>query len=133
MKQIGLIILMASFLHANCQNVSKELVNKAWYATGDILKSEKVLLHAAKPATFVPEVKFLEDNNFQLKTDTVSDFNFVCLYQFKKDMVKIYYMERIEPPKGIATEKEIAHFYKIRAIQHSSDFELIPVKVADYK
>jgi hypothetical protein len=133
MKRIGLIILMASFLHATCQDISKKLQNKTWYATGDILRPEKVVLHAAKPVTFNPEVKFLEGNNFQLKTDTLSDFSFVCLYQFKKDMVKIYYTERIEPQKGPVTEKEIAHYYKIRLLQTGNDYELSPITARDFK
>lgn len=133
MKRIGLIILMASFLHANCQDISKKLQTKTWYVTGDILKSEKVVLHAAKPATFNPEVKFLKDNNFQLKTDTVSDFSFVCLYQFKKDMVKIYYTEKIASQKGPVTEKEIAHFYKVRSLENKADYELSPIKPGDFR
>jgi hypothetical protein len=126
-KKISLFLLMVSFLQANCQDLAKKLQDKTWYANGDILSSEKVLLQSARPATFMPEVKFLKDNNFQLKTDTVSDFAFVCLYQFKKNMVKIYYTERIEPQKGPVTEKEIAHYYKISPLQNSN-FELIPIK-----
>ncbi len=132
MKKISLIFLIASFMHAHCQDMSKKLMNRTWYATGDILKSEKVILHASSP-TSKPEIKFLEDNNLQLKTDTLSDFNFVCLYKLKKDMVKIYYTEKTESLKGPVTEKEIAHYYKIRAIQNSSDFELTPLEPGSFK
>jgi hypothetical protein len=133
MRKIGLAILMVSFIQANSQDLLKKLQNKTWYATGDILKSEKVVLHAAKPVSFNPEVIFHADNNFQLKTDTLSDFTFVCLYQFKKDMVKIYYTERVEPQKGPVTEKEIAYYYKIRALENKTDFELSPIKPGDFR
>jgi hypothetical protein len=133
MKQIGLILLMASFLQANCQDMAKKLMNKTWYATGKILQSEKVLLHSVRPSAPGPEIKFLDDHNFQLKEDTVSDFSFVCLYQITGDKVRIYYTERIEPQKGAASEKEISHYYKVKALQNNTGFELSPIKSADFK
>lgn len=133
MRQIGLILLMVSFLQANCQDMAKQLMNKTWYAKGHILKFEKVQLHSTKPSASCPEIKFLEDNNFQLKEDTVSDFSFVCLYQISGDKVRIYYTERIETQKGAASEKEISHYYKVKALQKNSGFELTPVKSTDFK
>ena len=133
MKQIGLILLLVSFIQANCQDIATKLRNKTWYATGDILKPEKVLLHEARPSSPGPEVRFLEDNNFQLKTDTISDFSFLCLYQFTGDKVRIYYTERIELQKGAALEKEISHYYKIKALKNNTGFELTPIKALDFK
>jgi hypothetical protein len=130
MKKISLILSMAFFLNANCQNLAKKLQEKTWLVTGDLLKSEKCVLSANNSQTKTPVVKFFADGKMQIPYE--EDFKFTCPYELNKDMIKIYYT--INHQKEKKQEKEnVAHYYRIKELLNQKDFEFTPISAADFK
>ena len=133
MKNSFFILSMSFFLTANSQGLTKQLRDEVWYTTNDILKPENVLLNTNRYSTPNTELKFLPDNTLQIKKDETNDFTFVCMYQLKKDMIKIYYTTIIEPLKGASTKAETRYYYKINSIQNGKNLEFISVTSAEFK
>jgi hypothetical protein len=132
MKNFFLLFSIILFFYANSQSLTKKLQDKTWFVTGDLLKpTGNILLSKKKPAVKYSEVKFFPDNKLHLDLYGKNEFNFVCSYELKKDMIRIHYT--VNHPKAGKKQEEIMHYYKIKESPNKKDLELIQVTAGEFK
>lgn len=129
MKTLTLLLSLTFFLNANCQEIAKKLKSQSWYAKGDIYRGEASTIYTDKPSDYSSDVNFKSNGEIEMYMKSV-DQKVVYLYEFHKDMMKIFYSVAFTDKN---TQQEGSIYYKIKALSNNKDFELIPIAAADYK
>ncbi|MGZ3930185.1 MAG: hypothetical protein ACXVPQ_05775 [Bacteroidia bacterium] len=125
------MLLSLFVLSANAQTLAQNLKANPWFISETPSRPEAYSFLKAKPAAPFTEARFLSNGHFEIRTEEWGDFKFICPYELKKDVVKIYYS--INTPKEKIKKENVAHYYRIREQQSTSSFELTPVTEKEFK